>query len=466
MNIVSMGAGYVGGPTMAVMADQCRDHVFTVVDINQKRIDEWKSDQLPIYEPGLDNLVKGRRGVNLFFTTDIRSALEEADMVFISVNTPTKDSGEGAGMACDVSRVEACARQILECANKDMVVVEKTTVPVRTAGMLRQIFASSKHSIEVLSNPEFLAEGTAIENLLYPDRVIIGCSMTGAGWSALSELEKLYCKWVPGNRIITMDTFSSELSKLVSNAFLAQRVSSINSIAEICEKADANVESVAKAVGADERIGKHFLMASLGFGGSCFRKDVLSLVYIAQSLGLDEVAEYWHQVIKMNERQQDRLVARTVNACLGSVSQKKIAVFGFAFKAGTGDIRDTPAARVCYQLMREGAEVRVTDPKALETRDQWLEAGVVARRGGDIYDLPGVFRMYSSDNCRGAYVAAEECDAVIIATEWPEYAELDWQKIYRSMRKPAVLMDGRNLLNWRDMTGIGFRYLDIGRTTW
>jgi UDPglucose 6-dehydrogenase len=440
MRILSIGAGYVGGPTMAVMAKYNLEHDFVVVDIDRQRIAEWNSDTLPIYEPGLDAIVKDRRGYNLTFSGDVRGEIGKADIIFISVDTPTKEEGVGWGYACDTSKVEAVARDINKYASGRTIVVEKTTVPVGTNEMLSAVLENTADkTFYILSNPEFLAEGTAIDNLENPDRVLIG----GTG-RAIDALAGLYFRWVPHDRILTTDTWTSELSKLAANAMLAQRVSSINSLAEVCEHTNASVDKLAKAIGTDPRIGQHFLQASLGFGGSCFKKDILSLVYIARSLGLTEVATYWEAVVGMNEHQQDRLVQRIIKQLFGTVKGKRIAVFGLAFKANTGDVRESPSVRLCRLLTEEGADVRVTDPKAIRSSQQELMSSVA----------------YFSD----PLMCAVGAHAVIIATEWPEYVNLPWDTLKASMARPAWLFDGRNLLDADRMRDIGFHYASIGNS--
>jgi len=441
MRVLCIGAGYVGGTTMAVLAKHNPEHEFAVVDIDRQRIDDWNSDTLPIYEPGLDMIIKDRRGYNLTFSTDVRGEIGKADIIFISVDTPTKTEGTGAGYACDTSKVEAVARQINKFASGSTIVVEKNTVPVGTSEMLYEILEDTDDkTFTVLSNPEFLAEGTAIANLENPDRVLIGNNGGGRAADATTKLASLYFTWVPYDRIIFTDLYTSELSKLASNAMLAQRVSSINSLAEVCEHTGARVVDLSKAVGADPRIGQHFLQASLGFGGSCFKKDVLNLVYIARSQGLTEVANYWEAVIKMNEHQQDRLVRRLSEFLFGTLKDKRIAVFGYAFKAGTGDTRESPALRLCELLADEGADVRITDPKAtLKTYERT--------------------RFTHFDDPLKCAVGAH---AVIIATEWPQYIELPWHVIKNSMERPAWLFDGRNMLNATRMRAFGFYYASIG----
>jgi UDPglucose 6-dehydrogenase len=440
MRILTIGAGYVGGTTMAVMAKHNPDHDFVVVDIDRQRICEWNSDTLPIYEPGLDDIVRDAR--NLTFSADVRGEIGRADIIFISVDTPTKMKGVGAGYACDTSKVEDVARNINKFASGDTIVVEKTTVPVGTCMMLRGVLEDIDGKVfTILSNPEFLAEGTAIDNLERPDRVLIGGS--GRSTGAHHLLASLYLKWVPDGRIILTDLWTSELSKLAANAFLAQRVSSINSLAEVCEHTGARIDELAAAIGTDPRIGPDFLKASLGFGGSCFKKDILSLVYIARSHGLAEVADYWEAVVKMNEHQQDRLVRRVVNRLFGTVKDKRIAVFGYAFKANTGDVRESPAARLCALLVEEGADVCVTDPRASLTAHGEIEG------------------VNFSDHCH-LMTCAVNAHAIIIATEWPEYTQLPWHTIKSSMERPAWLFDGRNLLDAARMRDIGFHYASIG----
>ena len=441
MRILTIGAGYVGGTTMAVMAKHNPDHDFVVVDIDRQRIKDWNSDTLPIYEPGLDAIV--RDCSNLTFSADVRGEIGKADIIFISVDTPTKMEGIGFGYACDTSKVEAVARQINKFASGHTIVVEKTTVPVGTCDMLNCILEGIDGKVfTVLSNPEFLAEGTAIDNLEHPDRVLIGGTKSGQTIKAQHRLASLYYAWVPVRRVIQTDIWTSELSKLAANAFLAQRVSSINSLAEVCEHTGAHIDELANAIGTDPRIGPNFLKASLGFGGSCFQKDILSLVYIARSLGLVEVATYWEAIVGMNEHQQDRLVRRVVKQLFGTLKGKRIAVFGYAFKANTGDTRNSPALRLCNLLAEEGADVRITDPRAALTAH--------AR---------GVNHMLDPPAC------AVGAHAVIIATEWPEYLQLPWHTIKASMARPAWIFDGRNLLDATRMREIGFHYASIGNSS-
>lgn len=447
-NILCIGAGYVGGPTMAVIADRCQDCKVTVVDINSKRIAAWNSDNLPIFEPGLDEVVKRRRGKNLFYSTDIAGGIKAADIIFFSVNTPTKTFGAGAGKAADLQYLEKTARSIVEYADSDKIVVEKSTLPVRTAQAMSRILQSNTKNLNfpVLSNPEFLAEGTAISDLENPDRVLIGGMETPEGQAALNELVELYAQWVPRERIITTNLWSSELSKLVANALLAQRISSINSISALCEKTEANVYEVAAAAGRDSRIGPKFLNASIGFGGSCFKKDILNLVYLCEYYGLPEVATYWEQVVKMNNFQSRRFVQNMIGAMFNTVSAKKIAIFGFAFKASTGDTRESPACAVCHQLLEERAELSIYDPKALENAKI------------DLANAQGRINY-----CTSPYEAAKGAHAIAIMTEWNEFKELDYQRIFENMEKPAFIFDGRNIVDHQYLYELGFNVYPIGK---
>lgn len=447
--VLCIGAGYVGGPTMAVIASKCPEVKVTVADINASRIAAWQSDNLPIYEPGLDEVVKTALGRNLFFTTDVASAITEADIIFVSVNTPTKTFGIGAGKASDLQYWEKTARQIRECSHTDKIVVEKSTLPVRTAEAMSRILNTNDEHVhfDVLSNPEFLAEGTAIKDLFNPDRVLIGGPETARGRVAVEAVVDLYAHWVPREKILTTNVWSSELSKLTANAFLAQRISSINSIAALCEETGANVEEVAHAIGMDKRIGPKFLHASIGFGGSCFQKDILNLVYLCEHFGLPDVAAYWEQVVAMNAKQRTRFVSNMISKMFNTIVGKRIALFGFAFKADTGDTRETPALYVTRELVDERANVVITDPKALDN----------AKR--DLADLPQEYITYEPD----PYKAAEGAHAIAIMTEWKQYKDLDFKRIYDSMEKPAFLFDGRNILDIDEMFGIGFNIYPIGR---
>lgn len=445
-NILCIGAGYVGGPTMAVIAKNCPQHKVTVVDINEAKIAAWQSDNLPIYEPGLDEVVRAARGRNLFFSTEINKNIAEADIIFVSVNTPTKTFGQGAGKAADLQYWEKTARQILENSKSHKIVVEKSTLPVRTAEAMERILNSNGNHFDVLSNPEFLAEGTAMQDMENPDRVLIGGRNTPAGRAAVEALAEIYANWVPRERILTTGLWSSELSKLVANAFLAQRVSSINAISALCEKTEADVTEVARAIGMDNRIGSKFLRASVGFGGSCFRKDILNLVYLCEYYGLKEVAAYWEQVIMMNDYQQARFVSNMVTAMFNTVAGKRIALFGAAFKANTGDTRESPALAVTRSLLEEHADVVLTDPYALDNAA--ADLGIQAQNVEFEID---------------PYKAAEGAHAIALLTEWKQYAELDYERIYASMVKPAFIFDGRNVLDHEALYDIGFNVYAIGR---
>lgn len=447
-NILCIGAGYVGGPTMAMIAYQCPQYKVTVVDINPERIAQWNSDELPIYEPGLDEIVRAARGKNLFFDTEIEQGIRESDIIFVSVNTPTKTYGAGAGMAADLQYWEKTATQIRENARDHKIIVEKSTLPVKTAQAMQRILSAGNQGVtfDVLSNPEFLAEGTAIQDLKNPDRVLIGSEETPSGRKARDILVALYADWMPRERIITSNIWSSELSKLVANAFLAQRISSINSISALCEKADADVEEVARAVGMDSRVGKKFLNASVGFGGSCFKKDILNLVYICRYYQLHEVADYWEGVIHINEYQKERFILNMLNAMFNTLAGKRVCLLGFAFKADTGDTRESPAILVARRLIEEKAELVISDPKALKNARQ------------DLAGLEGTI-AYVND----PYEAVQGCHAIAVMTEWELYAQLDFERIYHHMSQPAFIFDGRNILDHGRLYDIGFNVFPIGK---
>jgi UDPglucose 6-dehydrogenase len=446
--ILCIGAGYVGGPTMAMIAFKCPRCRVTVVDINPERIAAWNSDDLPIYEPGLDRLVAATRGRNLFFSTDIEAGIRENEIIFVSVNTPTKTFGLGAGMAADLQHWEKTARQILEFSESSKIVIEKSTLPVKTALAMERILNCRENGIrfDVLSNPEFMAEGTAMSDLEEPDRILIGSRETQSGLKARETLAKIYAEWVPREKIITSNIWSSELSKLVANAFLAQRISSINTISALCEKAEADVTEVARAVGMDSRIGARFLSASIGFGGSCFTKDILNLVYLCRHYGLDEVADYWESVVHINRYQQERFIRNMLGAMFNTLAGKKICMWGFAFKANTGDTRESPAIFIARRLIEEHAEIVVSDPKALKN----------AR--ADLAGAEGAI-TFIEDPVR----AAEGCHAIAILTEWDIYRNLDFQKIFKTMTQPAFIFDGRNVLDHRRCFSIGFNVYPIGK---
>ncbi|MFP4380083.1 MAG: nucleotide sugar dehydrogenase [Candidatus Sumerlaeia bacterium] len=445
--ILCIGAGYVGGPTMAMIAEKCPQYRVELVDINEERIRQWNSDELPIYEPGLDEIVFRNRGKNLFFTTEVDKGIAESDIIFVSVNTPTKTYGQGAGRAADLQYWEKTAHQILRNSKSDKIVVEKSTLPVRTAEAMARILNANQEGphFEVLSNPEFLAEGTAIEDLHAPDRVLVGCMNTESGIRAVEQVEAIYANWIPKDRIIRTNIWSCELSKLVANAFLAQRISSINAISALCEKTEADVNEVARAIGLDTRIGSKFLKAGIGFGGSCFKKDIMNLSYICEQNNLPEVAAYWESVVRINNYQHDRFVENMLHAMFNTMAGKKIAVLGFAFKSDTGDTRESPAIRVCRQLVHEHALVRVTDPQALDN----------ARR--DLDTLEGI--SFHED----PYEALEGASALALMTDWKEYAELDFEKIYSGMMKPAFVFDGRNLFDHDGLYEIGFNVYPTGK---
>ena len=459
-NICCIGAGYVGGPTMAVVAQKCPHIKVTIVDINASRIAAWNNEdlsKLPVFEPGLDKIVKEARGRNLFFSTDIDKAIDEAEMIFMSVNTPTKTYGKGKGMAADLKYIELCARQIARVSKSDKIVVEKSTLPVRTASAIKNILEHTGNGVkfQILSNPEFLAEGTAVADLLSPDRVLIGGDTNEAGQKAVQALVDIYAHWVPKERILTTNLWSSELSKLTANAFLAQRVSSINAMSELCEKSGADVNEVSRAIGMDSRIGSKFLKASVGFGGSCFQKDILNLVYIAKTYGLEEVADYWEQVILMNEHQKQRFSDRIVSTLYNTVSGKKITFFGWAFKKNTNDTRESAAIKVADNLLNEQANIFVYDPKVLEER---------------IYtDLDHLNSRSAEENRallevqNDPYEASENAHAIAVLTEWDEFKSYDWERIYNNMNKPAFVFDGRGILDMKALEKIGFVCYQIGR---
>ena len=458
--ICCIGAGYVGGPTMAVIAQKCPHIQVTVVDLNQERINSWNDeniDNIPIYEPGLGDIVAEARGRNLFFSTDVEKAIHEAQVIFISVNTPTKTYGSGKGMAADLKYIELCARQIARIAKDDKIVVEKSTLPVRTAEAIKSILDHTGNGVQfqILSNPEFLAEGTAVEDLLAPDRVLIGGdNHTEDGQKAIDALVEVYANWVPKDKILTTNVWSSELSKLTANAFLAQRVSSINAMSELCERTGANVNEVAKAIGMDSRIGPKFLKASVGFGGSCFQKDILNLVYISKSFGLHQVADYWEQVIIMNDHQKRRFANNIVQTLYNTVADKKIAFLGWAFKKDTNDTRESSAIYIADDLINEQAKIAVFDPKVPENQ-VFSDLDYLETRSSEKNRKNVTVHENAYEACQGAH-------AIAVVTEWDEFIGYDWQKIYDNMQKPAFVFDGRNLLDGNKLKAIGFVYRAIG----
>ena len=447
-NILCIGAGYVGGPTMTVIANKCPEYKVTVVDISQERIDAWNSDKLPIFEPGLKERVLTARGKNLFFSTDIDRAIDDADIIFVSVNTPTKMFGEGAGKAVDLQFIEQTARRIKENSKSNKIVVEKSTLPVRAAEALATILHSGNNSVEfeILSNPEFMAEGSGIRDMETPDRILIGSKDTPSGIAARDVLVDIYLHWVPKERLITTNLWSSELSKLVANAFLAQRISSINTIASLCEVTEADVTEVSLAIGMDSRIGSKFLNAGPGFGGSCFRKDILNLVYLCEYYQLNEVAAFWEQVVSVNDYQMERYVRRILQAMFNTLVGKKLAVFGFAFKPDTGDTRDAPAIYICKRLLEEKADLKITDPYALDN----------ARK--DMHDSEEGVEFIEDP-----YQAVEGAHGIALITEWSLYKDLDYQKIFYKMEKPAFIFDGRNHLDHQALFEIGFNVYPLGK---
>uniref|UniRef100_A0A1I7XXL1 UDP-glucose 6-dehydrogenase n=1 Tax=Steinernema glaseri TaxID=37863 RepID=A0A1I7XXL1_9BILA len=456
-SIACVGAGYVGGPTCAMIAYKCHDVKVTVVDMNAEKIAQWNSDTLPIYEPGLDEIVKERRGKNLFFSSDIAGTIRDAELIFISVNTPTKTYGKGKGMAPDLKYVESVSRSIAEHAVGPKIVVEKSTVPVKAAESISCILKHAQNvnpslSFQILSNPEFLSEGTAMTDLANPDRVLIGGEESEEGRKAVSKLVRIYEYWVPRERIITTNTWSSELSKLVANAFLAQRISSINAVSAICESTGADVREVAHAIGQDSRIGQKFLQASVGYGGSCFQKDVLSLVYLAETLNLTEVADYFHGIVAINNWQRRRFADTIVKGLLDTVADKKLAIFGFAFKKNTADTRESSSIYVAKHLLEEHAQLSFYDPKVPESQMRWELKNVVPSESVD-----KLVTVHSDP-----YEAAKDAHAIVVLTEWDEFKTYDYQKIYDAMKHPASVFDGRLLLDHSALREIGFRVFAVG----
>lgn len=446
MKICCIGAGYVGGPTMAMIAQKCHDIDVAVVDLNEQRIAAWNSDLLPVYEPGLQEIVEARRDKNLFFSTEVKKHIKQADVIFISVGTPTKSYGIGAGQAAELGYVEGCARMIAEVCEGPKIVIEKSTVPVRTAEVIKNVFKGYEkgHLFEILSNPEFLAEGTAVSDLENPDRVLIGGDSTESGQKAVQTVVDVYNRWVPRENIITTNVWSSELSKLVANAFLAQRVSSINAISAVCEASGADVDEVANAIGKDSRIGPKFLKSSVGFGGSCFQKDILNLVYLCEHFGLPDVAEYWRQVIKINDYQRKRFTRKVIHSLFNTLQGKRIAILGFAFKKDTNDTRESAAIYICRDLLEEGADIAVYDPQVDSEEIKELTSEKVQIAGS------------AEDAVAGSH-------AVLVLTEWDEFKELNYTALYESMVKPAHIFDGRNILDLAELEEIGFNAFGIGK---
>ena len=456
-NICCIGAGYVGGPTMAVIAQKNPDIRVNVVDMNSKKINAWNSenlDQLPVYEPGLSNVVKEARDRNLFFSTEINKHIDEADMIFISVNTPTKIVGEGKGYAADLKYVEACAKQIAMVSKTNKIIVEKSTVPVRTSEKIRSILMeyNNKVDFQILSNPEFLAEGTAMRDLEVPDRVLIGGEDSYEGKKAIKSLVDIYSKWVPRENIYTTNLWSSELSKLCANAFLAQRISSINSLSELCEETGADIEEVSRAIGMDTRIGSSFLKTSVGFGGSCFQKDILNLVYIARSLNLNKVADYWEQILIINNHQRNRFSEKIISCINKNKLENKILLLGWAFKKNTNDSRESAAIYISKNLLSNGIKIDIYDPRV--DKNQIIN---------DLNSLNGKFEINNINVVKKPLKNIDKYNLIAIATEWDEFIDYDWNDVFNKIKKPAFIFDGRNLLKKDEIKMIGFNYYSLGR---
>ena len=451
-NICCIGAGYVGGPTMAVIAFKCPKIKVTVVDINADRIKAWNGsfDQLPVYEPGLTEVVEEVRGKNLFFSTEIDKAIDEAQMIFMAVNTPTKTSGQGKGFAADLKYVVASAQQIAKASRSNKIVVEKSTLPVRTAETIKEVLYENNKEVhfEVLSNPEFLAEGTAIQDLFKSDRVLIGGNNTKSGQEAVEALVSIYSKWIPREKILTTNVWSSELSKLASNAMLAQRISSINSLSALCEKTNADIDEVSTAIGMDHRIGPKFLKVSVGFGGSCFQKDILNLVYLSQHYGLDEVAEYWHQVVKMNDYQKNRFANKIIEKIKYSGSNNKVTLLGWSFKKNTNDSRESASIYVADILIKAGVEVHIYDP--MVTKDRIITDLRTLWEAREEPLLMIEKKLLQIDVHKTHYSAVKDSDAVAILTEWEEFISYDWEDLTLRMNSNAFIFDGRNILDKND----------------
>ena len=456
-NICCIGAGYVGGPTMSIIAQKNPHIKVNVVDMNADKIKAWKSENLenlPVYEPGLSKVVKEARGRNLFFSSDVNKHIYEADMIFISVNTPTRTHGEGKGYAADLKYVEACAKQIAEVSTSNKIIVEKSTVPVRTSEKIKEILMSNNSGVDfqILSNPEFLAEGTAMRDLEIPDRVLIGGDNTIEGKKAIESLVEIYSSWVPKENILTTNLWSSELSKLTANAFLAQRISSINSLSEICEETGADIEEVSKAIGMDSRIGSSFLKTSVGFGGSCFQKDILNLVYIARSEGLDKVADYWEQIIIINEHQRDRFSKKIIDLIRKENLEPKVLLLGWAFKKDTNDTRESAAIYVAHNLLKNNIKIDIYDPKVEEYQVNF-----------DLSNLNSDYDISLLNYIENPFINISDYSVIAIMTEWDEFKDFDWELVYKKIKKPAFIFDGRNILDIEKIKNIGFEYIGLGR---
>ncbi len=465
--ICCVGAGFVGGPTMAVIALKCPEIEITVVDINNEKIKAWNGDlnDLPVYEPGLSDIIDKVRGVNLFFSNDVDKAIEESEMIFMAVNTPTKTSGEGKGYAADLTYIERSAKQIAKVSKSDKIIIEKSTLPVRTAEKIKQILDSNKSSninFEVISNPEFLAEGTAIDDLFKSDRVLIGGDQTESGQRAVSLLFEIYTKWIPKEKIITTNVWSSELSKLVSNAMLAQRISSINSISALCEKTGADIEEVSKVTGMDSRIGKKFLKSSIGFGGSCFKKDILNLVYISRYYGLHEVADYWESVVKINSFQTERIGDEIINILEPQCSKSTVTILGWAFKKDTNDSRESASIYLAYRLLTNNINLHVYDPLVKESLIKKDLTDLFKNNKKDNHEIKILLSKVKVYN--NPYDSVLNSNIISVCTEWEEFIHYDWKKIYTIMKAPKWLFDGRNLLNKVYLDSIGFKTFFIGKS--
>ena len=467
-DICCIGAGYVGGPTMSVIADRCPHINVNVVDSNKERINLWNSDdleKLPIFEPKLDEIIKRCRGKNLFFSSFIEKNIASADMIFISVNTPTKKKGLGAGEASDLRYVEACARQVARHAKGHTIVVEKSTLPVKTAEVIKKILEDSqpqnknqKKTFDVLSNPEFLSEGSAIIDLESPDRILIG----GEREKAIMALDQIYQNWVPSNKILHTNIWSSELAKLTANAFLAQRISSINAIGALCEATGADVREVSRGIGSDSRIGSKFLDAGPGFGGSCFKKDILNLVYLSKYFGLPEVAIFWEGVVKLNDWHQHRISKLIIKKLFGTISGKKIAILGFAFKANTNDTRESASITICKDLLEEGAFLAIHDPKV---DPEQISTDLGSKPFDKIEEKNNIdFEIKEGDwyFSRNINDITKLADAVVVLTEWQEYANLDWSFIAKGMRNPAWIFDARSILDPEKVKACELNFWRIG----
>ncbi len=448
---------------MSVIAENCPDINVTLVDLDEKKINDWNNsdlNKLPVYEPGLKNLVEKNRNINLFFTTNLNQSISEADIVFISVNTPTKTNGLGSGYASDLKWVESSARTVAKYASGHTIIVEKSTVPVRTAELIKSILSSScnisegnnSKTFSVLSSPEFLAEGTAIKDLENPDRVLIG----GEDEYAIEQLSLLYQKWIPKNKIFITNVWSSELSKLTANAFLAQRISSINAMSALCEPTGADIKEVSRAIGADSRIGTKFLNAGPGFGGSCFQKDLLNMIYLSRFYGLEEVANYWEQVILLNEWQKKRISKLIIETFYGTVSLKKIGVLGFAFKSNTNDTRESPSISIVNELLENGASVVIHDPKVSEKQiSKFFDNEKIGQSNSN---FEGRWRYTSDLN-----LLFKDADAIIILTEWEDYLHIKWKIMSKLMRKPSWLFDTRGIVEEEKLNGSNINFWRVGK---